>query len=236
MDVGRECIFMCYTDTPSQYRVFVRDLHTTIFSSYTKFKEDIKGSTIVDLKLWKESGIDFSEGKGNSAPAIRKPIGRPKITLKQIEPSSLSYNTEQRKFKTDNSAEDMKNLGLVNTDKLKALSPILNELNDAGKLRKNGTVEFTSSDVIPSLEKSINFNDENVASVQTEDNSQIITADKENQELSQSQGGSISRAGIMRKFGWTKIDGQVQILTRKQTITIESKKADKSRKIRTNFK
>ncbi|RKF81731.1 hypothetical protein GcM3_032038 [Golovinomyces cichoracearum] len=177
---------MGYTDTPSQYRVYAPDLHTKIVSSYTKFKEDINGSTIVDLKSWKESGIDFSEGKGNSAPAIRKPIGRPKITLEQIEPSSLSYSTEQRKFKTDNAAEDMENLGLFNTDKLKTLSPILHELNDAGKLKKDGTVEFTSSDVIPSLEKSINFNDENVASIQTQDNSKIITADKRNQELSQS--------------------------------------------------
>ncbi|KAI0997028.1 hypothetical protein K3495_g11152 [Podosphaera aphanis] len=81
----------------------------------------------------------------------------------------------------------MENLGLVNTEKLKTLSPILNELNDAGKLREDGTVEFTSSDVIPSLEKSINFNDENVTSIQTQDTSQIIAADKGNQELSESQ-------------------------------------------------
>ncbi|TQS37348.1 hypothetical protein Golomagni_02180 [Golovinomyces magnicellulatus] len=81
----------------------------------------------------------------------------------------------------------MEYLGLVRTDEIKSSSLILNELNYAGKLREDGTVEFTSSNFIPSLEKSINFNDENVASIQTQDTIQIIVADKGNKELSQSQ-------------------------------------------------
>ncbi|TQS39204.1 hypothetical protein Golomagni_00276 [Golovinomyces magnicellulatus] len=205
------------------YRVYAPDLHTTIVSSYKKLKEDIKGSTIVDLKLWKESGIDFSEGKGNSAPAIRKPIGRPKIKLEQIQPSSLSYSTGHRSFKTDNATENMENLGLVKTDEIKTSYPILNELNDAGKLREDGRIEFTNSDFIPSLEKFINFNDENVASIQTQDTSQIIAADKGNQELSQSQEDLLVEQESCERLDRPKLIDKSKFLRRSKRLQLKSK-------------
>lgn len=82
MDVGRECIFLGYTATASQYRLYAPDLHRVVVSSYTKFKEDIRGSSIIDLKLWRRSGLEFIEGQGDSAPAVRNPIGRPAKSFK----------------------------------------------------------------------------------------------------------------------------------------------------------
>lgn len=75
MDVGRECIFVGCSDTSSQYRLYVPDLQKVFTSSYTKFKEHDKGSSIKDLRLWRRTGLEFSEGQGESSPAIRNAPG-----------------------------------------------------------------------------------------------------------------------------------------------------------------
>ncbi|KAI0998710.1 hypothetical protein K3495_g9487 [Podosphaera aphanis] len=118
----------------------------------------------------------------------------------------------------------MENLSLVDTDKLKTLSSILDELNDAGKLREDSTVEFTSSDAIPSLEKSINFNDGNVTSIQTQDTSQIIVADKGNQELSQSQEDLLVEQESCERLDGPKLMDKSKSLRRSKRLQLKAKK------------
>ncbi|RKF57445.1 hypothetical protein GcM3_188040 [Golovinomyces cichoracearum] len=49
---------------------------------HIKFKENVKGSSITDLRLWVKSGLEFNEGQSDSTPAVRKPRGRPIDILK----------------------------------------------------------------------------------------------------------------------------------------------------------
>ncbi|KAI0992465.1 hypothetical protein K3495_g15720, partial [Podosphaera aphanis] len=100
MDVARECIFMGYTDTPSQHRLYAPDLHKVVVSSYAKFKEEVRGSSILDLRLWKNSGLEFIEGQSNSAPAIRNQIGRPSQTIRN------NISTKIGSFSTNHSPSE----------------------------------------------------------------------------------------------------------------------------------
>ncbi|KAI0992340.1 hypothetical protein K3495_g15846, partial [Podosphaera aphanis] len=128
------------------------------------------------------------------------------------------------KFKSDNAADNMENLGLVRTDEIKTSSPILNELYDAGKLREDGTVDFTSSDVIPSLEKPVNFNDENIASIQTQDTSQIIPADKGNEEMSPIQEDLLVEEKLCGRLDGPKLIDNPKSLRRSKRLQLKAKR------------
>ncbi|RKF57446.1 hypothetical protein GcM3_188026, partial [Golovinomyces cichoracearum] len=69
-------------DDHIQYRLYAPDLHKVFTSSYTKFKENVKGSSITDFRLWIKSGLEFNEGQNDSTPAVRKSRGRPIDILK----------------------------------------------------------------------------------------------------------------------------------------------------------
>ncbi|RKF53108.1 hypothetical protein OnM2_108025 [Erysiphe neolycopersici] len=53
-----------------------------------------RGSSIIDLNLWRRSGLEFIEGQGDSAPAVRNPIGRPAKSFKSTSfgGANVGYN------------------------------------------------------------------------------------------------------------------------------------------------
>ena len=77
MPRARQGIFMGYTLTASQYRVYAPDLGYVISASRVDFDEDGKGGTI-KLNLKRKDNPDLpSQGTPNVLPA-RRPVGRPK--------------------------------------------------------------------------------------------------------------------------------------------------------------
>ncbi|RKF54990.1 hypothetical protein GcC1_207031 [Golovinomyces cichoracearum] len=79
-------------DDHIQYRLYATDLNEVFTSSYTKFKENVKGSSITDLRLWITSGLEFNEGQSDSTPAVRKPRGR-SIDILKTKPLSSGGGT-----------------------------------------------------------------------------------------------------------------------------------------------
>lgn len=134
MDVARECIFMGYTETTSQHRLYALYLHKVVVSSYIKFKEHVHGSSILDLKFWKNAGLDFIEGQGNSAPAIRNPVGRPRKSFLSEAPPRIDESTSARRtvfdsnLKIDN-LNKMVPMEELSTKNKQVISPALSTIN-----------------------------------------------------------------------------------------------------------
>lgn len=130
MDVGRECIFMGYTDTASQYRLYAPDLHKVFTSSYTKFKENVKRSIIMDLRLWRNSGLELIERMNDSALIVRNPRGRPsKIAKNKPSSGGGSFNLDIDTPSADAPIEPPTIKHLVDTEIVKAKKISLTEAN-----------------------------------------------------------------------------------------------------------
>ncbi|KAI1008055.1 hypothetical protein K3495_g167 [Podosphaera aphanis] len=152
---------MGYTDTQSQYRVYAPDLHSTVVSSYTKFKENVKGSTIIDLKLWRKSGLEFSEEQSNSSPAIRKKIGRPSNISKPFNSTKVGAGVGvgirarvPSISETNDNVKITQNFSSTETssqpkDIENNPSQIVDELKKTGKLKEDGSISFSNSNVLP---------------------------------------------------------------------------------------
>ncbi|KAI0999801.1 hypothetical protein K3495_g8396 [Podosphaera aphanis] len=75
---GRECVLVGYNEeTTSQYLVYAPDLHDSRFTSYARFKENVRGGSLEQKLPKKISEWEFSEETANVLED-RKPRGRPR--------------------------------------------------------------------------------------------------------------------------------------------------------------
>lgn len=170
MDVGRECIFMGYTDTASQYRLYASDLHKVFTLSYTKSKENVIGSSIKDLRLWRNSGLELVEGINDSAPIIRNPGGRPnKIINSKPLSGGGSFNTDIDTLIIDGSIEPLKIKHLTDTDIAKTEKISIKEATGQDVAIPKEVIEVTENQKLTATDISVNLEDKTSEPFHNED-------------------------------------------------------------------